>query len=193
MTFAHYLILLLAYLLGSIPTGKIIVWKVKGLDIQKQGSGNIGTTNVSRILGRNWGIAVFFLDVLKGLIPTYLALYLFQDLNFALFAGLFATLGHIFSVFLKFKGGKGVATSVGVFFAIAPILILSTAFFQLIILKIFRVMSLATFAGLLAMSILVYIFQPLGVFYILLVFDLLIIFAHRENIKRIIKGKELKI
>ena len=193
MSSIHYLILLFAYLLGSIPTGKILVWKIKGIDIQKHGSGNIGTTNVSRILGKNWGIAVFFIDALKGFIPTMLAYYLFQDLSFSLLAGFFATLGHIFSAFLKFKGGKGMATSVGVFFAIVPFLVFATAVFQLVILKIYRIMSVATFSGIAMMCALTLIFAPLEVFYFLLVFDLLIVFAHRENIKRLIKGKEVKI
>lgn len=193
MPITNFLVLLFAYLLGSIPTGKILVWKIRGLDIQKHGSGNIGTTNVSRILGKKWGIAVFFIDSLKGFIPTMLAYYLFQDLAFSLLVGLLATLGHIFSVFLKFKGGKGVATSVGVFFAIVPFLVLATAAFQLIILKIYRIMSVATFSGIAMMSALAVIFASLDVFYFLLVFDLLIIFAHRENIKRLIKGKEVRI
>ena len=193
MSLIHYLILLFAYLLGSIPTGKILVWKIKGIDIRKHGSGNIGTTNVSRILGKNWGIAVFFIDALKGFIPTMLAYYLFQDLSFSLLAGFLATIGHIFSVFLKFKGGNGMATSVGVFFAIVPFLVFATAVFQLVILKIYRIMSVATFSGIAMMSALALIFAPLEVFYFLLVFDLLIIFAHRENIKRLIKSKEVKI
>ena len=187
------MVLLFAYLLGSIPTGKILVWKLKGIDIQKHGSGNTGTTNVSRILGKKWGIAVFFIDALKGFIPTMLAFYITQDLNFTLLAGFLASFGHVFSVFLKFKGGKGVATSVGVFFALVPFLVFATALFQLIILKIYRVMSVATFSGIAMMSALALAFEPLEIFYFLIAFDLLIIFAHRQNIKRLLKGKELKI
>jgi len=193
MSIINILVLLFAYLLGSIPTGKILVWKLKGIDIQKHGSGNTGTTNVSRILGKKWGIAVFFIDALKGFIPTMLAFYITQDLNFTLLAGFLASFGHVFSVFLKFKGGKGVATSVGVFFALVPFLVFATALFQLIILKIYRVMSVATFSGIAMMSALALAFEPLEIFYFLIAFDLLIIFAHRQNIKRLLKGKELKI
>src|SRR4030042_1853772 len=108
-------LIILGYLLGSFPTG-FLLCKVKGIDIQKIGSGATGGTNVSRALGWGWGAFVGIMDVLKGLVPVYLAInFLSSDWQIAIVA-VFPVLGHIFPVWLKFKGGKGVATTIGVLF-----------------------------------------------------------------------------
>src|SRR4030042_4805848 len=108
-------LIIFGYLLGSIPSG-YLVSKAKGMDIRKIGSGNIGGTNVIRALGFKWGLLVAILDILKGVIPVYLAMrFFFFDWQIALVA-LTPVLGHIFPVWLKFKGGKGVATTIAILF-----------------------------------------------------------------------------
>ncbi|GAB4298775.1 MAG: hypothetical protein Kow0090_14250 [Myxococcota bacterium] len=108
------MIILFAYLLGSIPTGLIIGRVVAGKDIRLWGSGNIGASNVGRTIGRKWGLLTFIGDFLKGLIPVLIARYfLGLEMFFICLVGVVAVLGHIFSVFLRFKGGKGVATAGG--------------------------------------------------------------------------------
>ncbi|MFN3995138.1 MAG: glycerol-3-phosphate acyltransferase [bacterium] len=113
------LLIILAYLIGSIPTGYII-GKLKRVDITKTGSGNIGMANVFRTLGFKYAIIVLIIDTIKGFIPTFLAIKLNLNVLAVLVTGLSAILGHIFTIFLKFKGGKGVATSLGVILAISP-------------------------------------------------------------------------
>ena len=117
-----------AYLIGSVPFGYIFAKAVRGIDIRTEGSGNIGATNVGRVLGRGWGIVVFVLDVLKGFVPVLTALLVHQlkigaaELPLAVvLTGLAAIAGHNWPVFLRFKGGKGVATSCGVFVAVFPL------------------------------------------------------------------------
>lgn len=113
---------LLAYLLGSIPTGKIL-GKLKGIDIQKKGSGNIGFANSVRVLGWQYGSVVLIFDVLKGYVPTLIASRYFEGYSLLLIATV-AILAHIYPVWLGFKGGKGIATGLGVFLAISPIVAL---------------------------------------------------------------------
>jgi glycerol-3-phosphate acyltransferase PlsY len=109
----------LSYVCGSVPFGKLIAAS-RGIDIQKRGSGNIGFANVLRVMGWKYAVPVLVFDCLKGLVPTSLALYAISP-TFAWIAGIAAVLGHIFPVWLKFKGGKGVATSLGVLLAVTPI------------------------------------------------------------------------
>lgn len=110
---------LLAYLCGSIPFGKL-VGRAYGIDIQRRGSGNIGFANVLRVLGWRAGVATLLGDVVKGLVPTYLA-YISLDRSVAFWIGLAAIAGHLFPVWLKFKGGKGIATGLGVVIVLQPL------------------------------------------------------------------------
>ena len=109
-----------AYLIGSIPTG-LLLGKAYGIDVRKEGSGNIGATNLYRTVGRKVGIITLIGDCLKGLLPVVLVKFSTLPPEFAAWVGLAAFCGHVFSVFLKFKGGKGVATALGVFLALAPL------------------------------------------------------------------------
>ena len=111
-----FLIVILSYLLGALPFGYFI-GKSKGVDITSAGSGNIGATNVHRVLGKSAGAFVFILDTLKGFLPTFLVLKLGLSKEAAIFCGCCAVIGHIFSPFLKFRGGKGISTSLGILLA----------------------------------------------------------------------------
>jgi len=191
--FKPFLLLLFGYLLGSIPSGYLISRR-KGVDIRKVGSGNIGGTNVSRAFGLKWGVMVGILDVLKGVIPTYLALnYLSLEWQIALVA-ISPVLGHIFPVWLKFKGGKGVATSAGALFVILGgkyvlILFLIWVFTLLIV----RVMSFASLSMASFIPLMLWI-STYSLSYLALGFALsgLIFWAHRENIKRMKNQTEPK-
>ena len=112
-------ILLFSFLLGSIPFGYLI-GRFKGIDVKESGSGNIGATNVSRVLGKKYGLVVLVPDALKGAVPVFLLGYLGNPLTVRILSGILAILGHCFSPFMGFKGGKGVATSLGVFIIVSP-------------------------------------------------------------------------
>ncbi|MBU1615979.1 glycerol-3-phosphate acyltransferase, partial [bacterium] len=117
------ILIIISYLIGSIPAG-FIVGRLKGIDIREHGSGNIGFTNVLRTLGPLPGAVVFATDLAKGIIPVYLSRIFLENEGLPVICGLAAILGHSFTIFLKFKGGKGVLTTTGVFLALAPLPIL---------------------------------------------------------------------
>src|SRR5512133_1146473 len=114
------ILLVTAYLIGSVPTG-LLLGKAYGIDVRKEGSGNIGATNLYRTLGRKVGVITLIGDCLKGLIPVVVVKMSSMPAEYAAWVGLAAFCGHVFSVFLKFKGGKGVATALGVFLALSPL------------------------------------------------------------------------
>jgi len=185
-----------AYLLGSIPFGVLISQKVARLDITKAGSGNIGATNVAREVGLKWGVITLLADVLKGFIPVVLARYLLGssiEMNEALkgMIGLTALLGHQFPVYSHFRGGKGVATCLGIFLAISPISCLFSGVMFFILVALWRYISLGSILGALTMPIWLYLTGH-STFMILpsLVMSLLITFQHRGNIQRLIQGNE---
>lgn len=142
------LLLILAYLLGSLPIGLIVGKAVRGIDVREHGSGNIGASNVWRLLGPAWGSVVFVLDVGKGLLPVVLARPLAPAHSWlAVAAGLAAILGHNFSVFLGGKGGKGVATTLGVAFGLSWVAALAGFGVWLIVLGLTRYISVASLVG----------------------------------------------
>ncbi|MDD5555174.1 MAG: glycerol-3-phosphate 1-O-acyltransferase PlsY [Candidatus Pacebacteria bacterium] len=182
------------YLSGSIPFGYLIA-KIKKIDIRKKGSGNIGGTNVGRTLGLKYGVLVGILDILKAIIPIYIASrYLAQDWQMAL-VSISPVLGHIFPIWLKFKGGKGVATVAATLFMILgfkySLIFLASWALTLFVLKI---MSLTNLIVVLFLPLLFW-FKTGSVAYLVLAFIyiLLIWWAHRENIKRLRQGIEPRI
>jgi len=191
---ANFIFLIIfGYLLGSIPWGYLIS-KVKRIDIRKVGSGNIGMTNVLRILCLKWAALVSILDVVKGVIPAYLAInFLVFDWQIAL-VSISPILGHIFPVWLKFKGGKGVATTLGVLF------ILLGWKFSLILLLIWllvlAVSQIMSFTNLLMVSffpLILWLSSFSLVYYIFgIILAILIWWTHRENLQRIKEGREPK-
>lgn len=187
------LLIVFGYLLGSIPWG-YLVSKAKGVDIRKVGSGNIGGTNVVRGLGLKWGLLVGVLDVLKGVIPVFLATkFLSFDWQIALVA-ISPVLGHIFPVWLNFKGGKGVATTVGILVVLLGwqnLLILLLIW--LLVLAIFQIMSFTNLLLIVFLPLVFWLHSSSLIYSILgLALFALIWWAHRENIQRLKEGKEPK-
>ena len=197
-------VLFWSYLIGSIPNG-YMMGKFNGLDIRRHGSKNIGATNVRRILGRPWGIACFILDFLKGLIPVMVIGHMIGG-SWAIGAGyggliaaIGAVLGHVFPVWLMFRGGKGVATSLGVVCGLAPLAFLVGILFWLLsYYVIYRgVVSFASMLAVLMMAVSALVFK-LTIFndiswvtiFLLFFLAIIVIIRHRENIKRILEGKE---
>ncbi|OPZ66613.1 MAG: Glycerol-3-phosphate acyltransferase [Candidatus Aerophobetes bacterium ADurb.Bin490] len=186
-----------AYLMGSIPTGYLIVKWLKGLDIRSVGSGNIGATNVKRVLGLKWFFGVLFLDALKGFLPVLAVKLLFPQYQFLpVLAALCAVLGHTFTIFLNFKGGKGVATGLGVFLALAPLSVICSLASFVIILFMFKYISLGSIVAAVLLPAFVFIFGENGFLNLVLLFSVFtavfVVYKHKENISRLREGTENK-
>ncbi len=190
-----------AYLLGSIPFGLLVGRAVKGIDVRQYGSGNIGATNVFRVVGKKWGIFVFLLDALKGASAIlWPALILHQALSAPqmVVLGVTAILGHSFPVWLRFKGGKGVATSLGVFLAIVPGPAFATFLFWMLVFFLTRILSVASLAAAVFFPVVLF-FMIRGTEIFRWVFPVgfclmgFIFFTHRANIRRLLKGDERKL
>lgn len=183
-----------SYVLGSIPTGLWLGLRLRGIDIREHGSKNIGATNTMRVLGKGLGGAALAADMLKGFIPVVLVARL-GDWNYLpLACGVAAILGHSFSLFLGFKGGKGVATSTGVFLGLLPIPTLIAAVVFGSVLAGTRMVSAGSISAAIALSIAAYFFtDDMVLLGIVLLMALLVIWKHRDNIKRILKGEENRI
>ncbi len=194
-----------SYLLGSLPTAYILGKLVKGIDIRQHGSGNIGATNVFRTLGTTWGIITFLIDFLKGTLAIFLSEVIMGQGDFNLSwillgSGFFAFLGHLFPVWLKFKGGKGVATTAGVFIYLTPFELGLTLIIFLVIVGITRYVSLGSITSAIAFPVLLLInirqipFEQQYPFIIVaFIFGILVVVMHTKNIKRLIIGTENKI
>ena len=187
-----------AYLLGSVPFGKVIAKRVAHVDITQRGSGNIGATNVARELNAKWGILTLVLDVLKGLAPVVVFAYCASQENHGYETGLCAVglaalLGHQFSLFLGFRGGKGVATALGVYLGISPLsCLLALILFFLIVYK-WDFISLGSMVSVSSMPLFLALFgKPLPLVVGSFVMAALICLKHRENIQRLVRGKERK-
>ncbi|KAA0259317.1 glycerol-3-phosphate 1-O-acyltransferase PlsY [Deferribacter autotrophicus] len=184
----------IAYFIGAIPTAYVIVKILKGIDIRTVGSGNVGATNAGRVLGFKGFLVVFIIDMLKGFIPVYLAKSYFGDSIFLYLVAFAAIIGHIFTVFLNFKGGKGVATGVGVYIALTPINVFYVFLVFMITVGLFKMVSLGSIVSVITLTVLVWINeQSLYLKVFTLALALFIIIKHRENIKRILNGTEKKI
>ena len=183
---------LLGYLIGSIPFG-LLLTKAAGMgDVRSIGSGNIGATNVLRTGNKGLAVATLVLDLAKGLAPVVIAGQLWGEIAMAFAAGA-AVLGHCFPAWLGFKGGKGVATNAGVSFGLAWPIGLAYAFVWLSVLAIFRVSSLAGMAAVVAAAAAAPLFGYPQFFPVLAAIAVLIIYLHRANISRLMKGDEPKV
>ncbi|MDO8513490.1 MAG: glycerol-3-phosphate 1-O-acyltransferase PlsY [bacterium] len=182
---------IVSYFIGSLPFG-VWICKAKGVNLMKMGSGNIGATNVGRVIGWvPWGIATFFLDVTKGLLPVVIYRLCHALPDGIILVGGMAILGHFCSVFLKFKGGKAAATSLGVVFGVNPALGFIVFGIWLVALILGGYVSLATIIAALALALLSLLFEPSHWISVpLSIFSLLIILKHHSNIKRLWAGKE---
>lgn len=187
-----------AYLVGSLPTSFLFGKFLKNVDIRKEGSGNVGATNAFRVLGPKIGVTVMAIDIFKGFLPVYLA----QGRSFGEYSqlwyfliGVAAILGHVFTIFLKFRGGKGVATTAGVFVALAPKAALTCVILWTVLVALFKMASVGSIAAASLLPFAIYYFNGpdrllLGVSTCM---SLLVIYMHKKNIKNLINGTELKI
>ena len=191
-----FFILLVSYLLGSFPSGFLYAKNFKGIDIRYVGSGSTGATNVLRNIGKWPALIVFILDVLKGFIAVKIAYFLLSENIFQVLAGLFAITGHIWPIWLKGKGGKAVATGLGMFIALSWQVGLASFGTFLMIVSVTKVVSLSSITAALLLPL--YMLRYTGTFnhsFTLFSFivSIIVIWKHRSNIKRILKGKEPKI
>jgi glycerol-3-phosphate acyltransferase PlsY len=192
-----WLMVFVGYILGSIPFGYLLVRVRSGRDVRSVGSGNIGATNVARAAGWSTGVATLILDLAKGSFAVWLAGHFFDgNIRFMMFAGLAAILGHVFPVWLKFSGGKGVATALGVFLMISWTAVAAAVAVFAIVFLFWRYISLASVSAAAALPLLVYLLYapghapPTAVTAGALFTSVLIIVKHRKNIERLMAGTE---
>lgn len=195
---AIFISAVLGYLLGSISFSYIIAKKIKKVDIRQHGSGNAGATNTLRVLGIGPAILVLLLDALKGIVAVVLALYFVGEGLAPALAGLFAIIGHNWPVFLKFKGGKGVATTIGVLATLVFWPALYAGIIGILTIVISRFVSLGSLVFLMGTLFITYFFQdhfnyPSSYIFLLLIVTILSFWRHRTNIERLLKGTENKI
>jgi len=186
-------LLLFSYLLGGIPSG-LLLSRLKKIELRRLGSGNVGATNVYRAMGLGWAVLVFILDALKGAGAVLVGRYFLGEEIYPGVCGLASVFGHIFSPYLRFRGGKGVACGFGAMLVLAPLPSLISFGIWAVLVGLTRVVSLASLVATLSLLALVWIFT--GELWLLLVGSgvcLLIFWAHRENLARILRGKEPKI
>ena len=192
-----------AYLLGSIPFG-FLVAKAKGIDIRSVGSGNIGATNAMRVLGKPAGIFVLLMDALKGYVAcTWLVSLVFRCFTFApehvetlrIVAGICAVLGHNYPCWLKFKGGKGIATTAGVYLALAPWALLIALVVFIVAVVVTRYVSVGSIAAAIALPVTVWVMPPHNLFLgiVTTALGVLAIYKHKGNIQRLMAGTENRL
>ncbi|MDO5360034.1 MAG: glycerol-3-phosphate 1-O-acyltransferase PlsY [Jeotgalicoccus sp.] len=188
------LLLIFSYLFGSIPFSLIISKTFYKIDLREHGSGNVGTTNTFRILGKKAGIVVLILDILKGAIPVWVAMLVSTDVDFpVIIFGVVAAIGHVYSIFLKFKGGKAVATGGGAILAAAPIIFIIVLATFLITLKISKYVSLGSVFAAIALMISVMFTGNLFMIGFGIILGIMVIVKHTSNMKRIKEVTEPKI
>lgn len=196
-------IIIIAYFLGSIPSGYLAGY-VSGVDVRSHGSGNIGATNVLRVLGKRWGYAVFFADAFKGFLAVRAAIFIARGTpaaveyveSYAILAAATCVAGHSFPIWLRFKGGKGVATSAGALFGVVPIAVMSSLVSWLLVFYATRYVSLASIIAAIGLPLAVGALVALGMtqgsvlFYFSFLMAVLVVWRHRSNISRLVAGTE---
>lgn len=200
-----FVIFVVSYTFGAIPFG-FIIGKAKGIDIREHGSKNIGSTNVTRTLGKRWGILCFILDFLKGFLPSFIAIFILPKHlgitgNYAdiciILAIIGSFIGHIFPIYLKFKGGKGVATGAGSLLALTPLAVVIGLVGWVIIYKISRYVSLASIMAAVIVAVMTNILSIFSIYPIsvtlqifVAIISLIAIIKHKSNIVRLMNGTE---
>jgi len=189
------LIIAIAYLVGSIPVGIILARHYSGKDITKEGSGNIGATNVVRVVGKKAGILTLFGDALKGIVPLAVSMMVTGDRPHILaLVALAAFLGHLYPVFNRFRGGKGVATALGIFIFISPLSALAACILFGITVYLWRYVSLGSIVAAGSIPALVGIFSYSKTYILLaLIMGGLVIYRHKSNIRRLLQGEENRL
>lgn len=191
----YLFVIILPYIIGCFSSAYIIGKSFKKIDIRNFGSGNVGSTNALRVMGAKLGIFTFLLDILKGVVAVYVGRFILGEIG-GLIAGLSVVIGHNWPIFIGFKGGKGVATSIGVLFTLFGIIVLIPLIITLIIILISKYVSLGSLSFLVLTPVVYTItVKPFDMRYFLLSLTLAIlgIIRHKENIKRLINGNESKI
>lgn len=194
----YLIIIITAYLIGNISTSYIVAKRLAGVDIRTQGSGNAGSTNVLRTLGKKAGALTFIGDVLKGLIAVLIARFIAYSVNLdnttcAYIAVVAVVLGHNYPVFLGFKGGKGVATSLGSMLGMNPLVALLCLGFFIIIVAITKYVSLGSILGIGLSPIIMMINHNNKGVLVTLFLTISVVITHKENIKRLLNGTERKL
>jgi len=194
----NLLILFLGYLFGSFPSGYLAGRIAKGIDIRSLGSGSTGATNVLRHVGKRAAISVFLLDVFKGVLSILLAKYFLLNDSWQVAIGLSTLIGHIWPVWLNWKGGKAVATGLGIFLGLSWQVGLATLGIFIVIILSFRIVSLASVSAALALPLIMFVsFKTSNISLPFLLISILamtlVIWRHRGNIVRLIKGEEPRI
>jgi acyl phosphate:glycerol-3-phosphate acyltransferase len=198
-----FAVAIISYLLGSLPSG-FIAGRIAGVDVRRHGSGNIGATNVLRLLGKKYGYAVFFFDALKGFLAVRLAIFFAEHFEttraysdwFGILAALVCVLGHAFPVWLKFKGGKGVATSAGTMLGLAPVATIVAVFVWIIVFEVTRYVSVASVTATVALPTAIgillrlHIMHSSVIFYSAIVLATVVCWRHRSNFARLVRGTE---
>lgn len=190
------LFIIIAYLLGSIPSALIAGKISKKIDIREYGSGNLGATNAFRVLGTKAGIIVTLADILKGTVATLIPLLaaLFIDIDVSrLLIGLFAVIGHTYPIFARFKGGKAVATSAGIILGVNPLMFAIIVLLFITILYISKYVSLSSMLTGIIASVIAFFITDLFLFFVILALTIFVCIRHKDNIKRIMNKTEPKI
>jgi acyl phosphate:glycerol-3-phosphate acyltransferase len=196
-------VLVASYLLGSIPFG-YLAGRLAGIDIRKAGSGNIGATNVVRVLGKSYGYPVFFLDFLKGLGAVKISVLIATRVQpewgspeiFGIIAAVFTVIGHCFPLWLKFRGGKGIATSAGALFGLMPLAMLIGVAIWILVFWLTRYVSVASVAAAVALPLVIAVMTRLnqsygkGLFCSSLCIAAVVIWRHHSNLSRLMRGRE---
>lgn len=188
----YFVVILLSYLIGSIPSGLIVGKLFYGKDIREHGSGNLGATNTFRTLGKKAGAAVTVADILKGTVTVFLPLIFGLNIH-PLLVGMFAVIGHMFPVFANFRGGKAVATSAGVLLGYNPVLFIVLVVAFLATLKISKYVSLSSMVAGIFGIIYSLILQDWPLVIVVAAFEIFVIYRHRANLKRIRDKTEPKV
>ncbi len=188
------LLIIFAYLLGSVSFGYLFAKTLKGVDIRKIGSGNTGATNISRLMGFKFAIIVLILDAVKGLLAILIPSYLETETWVILLCGLAVIIGHNWPVFFAFKGGRGAATTLGVFLGLAPIPALAVFSLFIVVSLISRYVSLGTIIAAVLIPLTMYLLSyPLNYFIFGLSVCIILLWRHYPNIKRLLQGRESKL
>lgn len=190
---SSWLLLAAAYLLGAFPSSYVVGKLARGIDLREHGSGNLGATNTFRVLGWKAATPVFLIDIFKGWLPTfYFARWDHSaDWRWMLAYGAAAIIGHVFSIYVRFKGGKGVATGAGVFLALAPLAVLVGLIIWVVLLFITGTVSIASIAAALSLPIAVaLLYDETLILVLAIALSAFVIYAHRANIRRLLRGEE---
>ena len=182
--------IIMAFFVGGIPFGLIVGKIYKDIDIRKYGSGNIGATNVARVMGIKYALLVFILDGLKTFLPVFAAKLIYGSKEYAIFIAFFSILGHIFSPWLKGKGGKGISSTIFALLAVDYRLFFIMSICWLLIFKLTKISAVAAIFSIIITLISSYFINGNFIFIVLLMLTFIILFAHRKNIKRLITGEE---